>query len=215
MASIEVMLTMVLLAQAGSGERPTFLENLKTVADIIGTTVTAAALILGGIWAYFKYVKGRTYRPRISVALSGQWRLVNGRHLLHARVTVGNVGASNITLLQRGTGLRVSVLASVQPVAPASAAWENIRVFEIFTDHDWIESGETVSDDLLIDLGVLEPTPTLFESRLVWKWSKRKRNIAVLTSQVIPVDSTIEEHGDRAAAVGGKERRTTDGIGTG
>jgi hypothetical protein len=208
MTPAPIVRTAVLLAQAGSAEKATLLDNVKTVVDIIGTAVTAAAVILGGIWAYFKYVKGRTYRPRLGVGLAGQWRLVDGRRLLHAHITVENIGASKVTLLQRGTGLRVSVLAPDQPVAPASAAWEHLRVFEILREHQWIEPGETVSDDLLLNLGIPEPAPTLFEARLVWKWSQRRGNIVVLARQVILVNSTFDEHEVSAAAAAAKDGGT-------
>lgn len=203
MTSSPIVRTVVLLAQAGSAEKATLLDNVKTVVEIIGTAVTAAAVIVGGIWAYFKFVKGRTYRPRLGVGLTGQWRLVDGRRLLHARITVENIGASKVTLLQRGTGLRVSVLAPDQPGAPASATWKHLKVFEILREHQWIEPNEMVSDDLLLDLGTSEPIPTLFEGRLVWKWSRRGGNIVVLARQFIPVDSTIDDHQKSAAVAGG------------
>jgi hypothetical protein len=200
-----------LLAQADNTETPpTLLENIKTIAEIVGTSVTAAALLVGGIWAYFKFVKGRTYRPRLEVGLSGQWRLIGGKDFLQARITVKNIGASVVTLLQKGTGLRVSVLAPDQPMAPASVAWKELMVFEVLADHEWIEPGETVSDDLLLDLGASEPVATLFEARLVWRWSKTGDNIVVSARRVIPVDSTIETH-EESAPESGKERSAQDG----
>jgi hypothetical protein len=203
MALTPVVRTAVLLAQAGSDEKASLLDNVKTVVDIVGTAVTAAAVMIGGIWAYFKFVKGRTYRPRLEAGLSGQWSLVDGRHLLQARITVKNIGASMVRLLQEGTGLRVSVLAPDQPAAPACAAWKNLRVFEILGEHEWIEPEETVSDDLLLDLGISEPVSTLFEARLVWRWSRRGGNIVVFARQVIPVDSMIGGGEESTAATSG------------
>jgi hypothetical protein len=202
-----IVRTAMLLTQS-SVEKATPLDNIKTVVDIIGTSVTAIAVILGGIWAYFKFVKGRTYRPRLGVGLTGQWRLVDGRHLLHARITVKNIGASKVTLLQRGTGLRVSVLVPDQPVAPASAVWKHVKVFEILGEHQWIEPEETVSDDLLLNLGIPEPAPMLFEARLVWRrlvwrWYRRSGNIVVMARKVILPDSTIDEDEESATAAGG------------
>jgi hypothetical protein len=210
MVPTPVLRTAVLLAQAGSGEKANLIDNVKTVVDIIGTAVTATALIIGGIWAYFKFVKGRTYRPRLEVGLSGQWRLVDGKHLLHARITVKNIGASKVTLLQRGTGLGLSVLAPNQPLAPASVSWKRLSVSEILGKHQWIEPEEAVSDDLLLDLGLAEPKPTLFEARLVWRWSKRSGNIVVFARRIIPVEATIDGHEESAAAAGGQGRGTNE-----
>jgi hypothetical protein len=46
------------------------------------------------------------------------------------------------------------VLVPDQPVAPASAVWKHVKVFEILGEHEWIEPEETVSDDLLLNLGI-------------------------------------------------------------
>jgi hypothetical protein len=193
MGPTPVVNTALLLAQAGGDGGTSVLDNVKTIADIVRNVATAVALIVGGIWAYFKFVKGRTYRPRLEIGLFGQWRLINGEHQLHARITVKNIGASVVTLLQPGTGLRVSLLATEQPAAPAPAVWESQRVFKVLVEHQWIEPGETVSDDLLLRLDVTDPVPTLFEARLVWRWSKRGGNIEVFARRVIAVESTIDE----------------------
>jgi hypothetical protein len=174
-------------------EESGLLADVKTVVDIVGTTVTAAAVVVGGLWAYFKFVKGRTYRPRLEVGMSGRWRNVDGRKLIHARVAVRNIGASVVTLIHEGTGLRISVLAVDQDPPPAAMAWTSMRVFEILKEHEWIEPGETVSDDVLLDLGVSESLPLLFESRLVWQLSGRQSDqVVVFARQVIPVDSILE-----------------------
>jgi hypothetical protein len=165
------------------------LDNAKTVIDLIGTLITAAAVIIGGIWAYFKFVKGRTFRPRLEVNMSGQWVNVDEKQLLQARIRVKNIGASKVTLLQEGTGLRVSVLAARQPSAPAAAVWDRRGIFEILKEHAWIEPLETVSDDLLLDLGRPNHVPTLFETRLVWR--RRAGNIQVFARQLIPSDAKI------------------------
>jgi hypothetical protein len=97
------------------------LNNVKDIVSIIGTIITVLAIIIGGFWAYFKFARGRTYRPRLEVGLTAQWWAVNEKWLLHARVTVKNVGVSKVELLQTGTGLRANVLAADQPSSPASA----------------------------------------------------------------------------------------------
>jgi hypothetical protein len=77
------------------------LDSLKTVIDIIDSVVTGATLIIDGIWAYFKFIKGRTFRPRLEVNMFGQWRTVGQKQLLHARIRVKNIGSSNVKLRQQ------------------------------------------------------------------------------------------------------------------
>ncbi len=168
------------------------ISDVQAVVSALSSAITALAVLIGGLWAYFKFVRGRTYRPRLSVTMSAQWHPLNGRPMLHARITVKNIGASIVTLRQRGgTGLGIGVLSSDQPAPPAAAEWEVIRVFEILRDHEWIEPGETVSDDLLLDLDSDEPEVLLFEARLAWSWSGHKREIVVMARQVFPSDTTL------------------------
>jgi hypothetical protein len=84
-------------------------------------------------------------------------------------------------------------------------------VFALLAEHQWIEPVETVSDDLLLDLGVSDPVPTLFETRVVLKRAGLfGGNIVVLARRVIPIDSTIAGSEEAAAASGnGKEGRSS------
>jgi hypothetical protein len=180
-----------LLATLMQGETTSSgLDDAKTVAEIIGTLITALAVIVGAVWAYYRFVKGRTYRPRLEVSMGGEWLTVDGTRLLLARVRLRNIGASVVELLQKGTGLRVSALADSD--SPGRLSWVPGRVYTIFEEHEWIEPGETVSDDMLLRLAVAEGQPVLFEARLVWKWSGGKRNIVVFARQVVPADATID-----------------------
>jgi hypothetical protein len=184
------------------------LANVSTVVGVVGTSATTVALVVGGLWAYFRFIKGRTYRPRLEVGMSGQWRYIGEKYLLHARITVRNIGGSKVSLLQKGTGLKVSVMSAAQAAAPAAMTWDHLRVFEILGEHEWIEPGETVSDDLLLDLGVSDPAPVLFEARLVWRWSRRSRVIVVFARQVIPVGGIL--NGSTEVRIDNHPRATGD-----
>jgi len=67
-------------------------------------------------------------------------------------------------------------------------------VFEILKEHAWIEPGETVSDDLLLDLGSADPVLALMEGRLVWR--RRRGNIVISAREIIPTDATISGPGN-------------------
>jgi hypothetical protein len=86
------------------------LDNIKSITSVISTSITALALIIAGLWAYFKLIRGRTFKPRLEVKLIGRWHIVEGRHLLQVQITLKNIGSSKITLMQEDTGLRVSTL---------------------------------------------------------------------------------------------------------
>lgn len=185
-------------------------ETFKNVASGLGSIVTASAVIVGGWWAWFKFLKGRTYKPRLSVHMAGQWRDVKREPTFHVRIRITNIGASKVSLRQSGTGLRISLPADKQAQFPGSFNWEPLltnaapgqpqqkRTFVIFKEHKWIEPGETISDDILINL-VREPTTVMLETRLVWSLSERdtsdiKHNVVVFARQIVPPESKIDDN---------------------
>jgi hypothetical protein len=135
-------------------------DAFEKVTSGIGSLITAFAVIIGGYWAWFKFVRGRTFVARLSIELDGQWRHTDGMTVLHVRVRVRNIGASKVALNQFGSGLQVGF--------PYGAwyhrvEWDKIRWdegaepdkpcrFKVLKDHTWIEPGETVADELLLHL---------------------------------------------------------------
>jgi hypothetical protein len=162
-------------------------------------------VIIGGIWAYLKFVRGRTYKPRLSVGIAAQWRDVEDvGQSLQVRVLVTNIGASQVTLQQYGTGLQISFPAPEQPAPPWEVGWEPVplrdepdtaRTFEILTEHAWIEPGETVSEDLLLNLD-RQPIIAMLEVNLIWalsrRWGRRRgdqfsgKDVEVFARRIIP-----------------------------
>lgn len=196
------------------------IDDWKAVADIVSSSVTTLAVIAGGVWAYFKFVRGRTFKPRLSVDIAAQWRDHRGRDLLHVRVNVTNLGASRIWLNQYGTGMHVS-FPSDSPAEANEIAWLTIpfidshhegeqsdnppsRAFEIFTAHQWIEPGESISDDLLLD-PERPRTITRLDVALLWNTRKRKpgysrKDIQVDARRVVPIDSTMLDALDKTSS---------------
>jgi hypothetical protein len=161
------------------------LASAQTWINVIGPIITAAVAVIGGIFAYFKFIKGRIFRPRVRINMSAEWIKSSAKDLLLARIEVKNIGKSKISIKQEGTGLRVLVLAADQPAAPAATAWERRKTCTILKGHDWIESDETVSSDTLLDLGIA-PAPVKFEGRIVVRRTAFS-NIAVNASQIFSI----------------------------
>jgi hypothetical protein len=161
---------------------PSTLDTLGSVVDVIGGLVTAGAVVVGGFWAYVKLIKGRTYRPHVEVAVDGEWLGPNGLLGLRLSITVKNIGAGKVEVLQRGSGVMVSRTADAQPAPPAETAWEPLGVYEIFVEHQWIEPGETIRDELLLRLP-LDPQVVEVQTRLVLAW--KPQNVSVHARRVL------------------------------
>jgi len=169
------------------------LDDAKTIVDLVGTAVTAIAVVVGAVWAYYRFIRDRTYRPRLDVSMACERHRVREQRLLLARVRVKNIGASNVELLQEGTGLRISTLGATPEHAPVT--WTSRTVRPLLEQHQWIEPGETVSDDVLVridDVGVGEPV--LLETRLRWKLRDRRSRVVVVSARQVFPDGTRIDH---------------------
>src|SRR5215469_5898239 len=118
------------------------IANVKAIAETL-------ALMIGGLWAYYKFFKGRTFRPRLELTVSGKaWSRDNVTYLV-AGMSLKNVGLSKLELSQEGTGLRVFSQSMVSPENATKAEWDRKITLSVFEKHGWIEPGETISDQAL------------------------------------------------------------------
>ena len=122
------------------------LQNTDKVVSIL-------AIVIGGIWAYIKFFRGRVLMPRLETGLSGQLVAGNPRVYLTAKLTLKNVGLSRVDIHQTGTALRLAAHGGAAAATKAEAVeWTRLRSFAIFEHHKWIESGETIRDELMIQI---------------------------------------------------------------
>jgi hypothetical protein len=152
---------------------------------------TILAIIVGGVWAYYNFFKGRLYRTRLEPSISGRYLRRNGGAWLIATVRLRNAGVAKAEITQEGSGVRLSVSdASVPVPVPGKAEWRLGATFSVLQNHRWIESGETVSEEHLIEVEDQEDPAFLLEMRII------SLKVAFRT-QCVVVD------GDHAPATGG------------
>jgi len=174
---------------------PTALANAQSVVEIIGTTVTAVAVIIGAIWAYYKFVKGRTFRQRLKIEAEAAW-IEQGKHLfIHCSVALSNIGASQFDIVQEGTALRVFTLESPTSDPSGTIVWKRVETAEIFARHSWIEPAEKIIDDVLVrPLNGDEKRITKLETRVVVR--RRRKNLEINQTFIAPTTATIDKQDD-------------------
>lgn len=123
------------------------------ILDVIDKVTKIAALLVGGAWTYLNYLRGRTFKKRLELRISGK-EIQNGdARFLSGTALIKNVGLSKFPIEQRGTGILLSSLKAPAPSQYAALMLEEeIGASEVFTDHAWIEPGETISEDFLVRL---------------------------------------------------------------
>jgi hypothetical protein len=132
------------------------LDNLQKFFTIL-------AILVGGVWTYFNFFKGRTYTPRLEPKVSGRVATIDGLTYLIATSQLKNVGLSQLDIEQRGTALIVYGYKSVtNPARTTTPDADELAKFAVFADHFWIEPGEAIEEQRFI----VVPDPEYIAFRL-------------------------------------------------
>jgi hypothetical protein len=158
-------------------------SDLSDAASALQSFVAAAGIVVGAIWAYFKFIKDRVYRPRLDVTIEATRLLAGSRNRLICAVSVRNIGASKVELTQEGTVLRLSE-ADPEQEPFRQIRWVRRRTLGIFEKHRWFESGETVRDELALSLPDEHDQLLQIEVRLVLP--RPRQNVALYNRVVVP-----------------------------
>ena len=86
---------------------PPLLSYGQKIADVAWKLTASVGVIVGGIWAYFKFIKGRTFKPNLVPKVAGETRHKNGDVYLIATTEVENAGASIVSINHQYTVIRV------------------------------------------------------------------------------------------------------------
>jgi hypothetical protein len=117
----------------------------KDFAQALANVSQSLALIGGGVWAYFKFVKGRTFQDRLTPTVSGKIVLIDGAVFLIVRTHLHNVGLSRIALDQEVSSLVVFEYVPSKTEEILSVENSRLTMFQVFGSQDrYIESNEIV-----------------------------------------------------------------------
>jgi hypothetical protein len=126
----------------------------KDVFDVVKNFATILGIIVGAVWAYFNFFKGRTYKSRLEPKVSGKIISKNETFYLIITVQLKNVGLSDVNIIQRGTALRVfSYLpAETEKSVTSNIKQNRVATISVFEKHGWVEPGELVEEQNIVVL---------------------------------------------------------------
>jgi len=166
-------------------------QNLDNLASAVQSFITAGALVVGGIFAYFKFFKDRVYRPRVDMTIEPTIFASGVAQTLVCRLTAKNIGTSKVALVRAGTALTITPGAtSVQTYG--EPVWGDLLAYDVFPAHAWIESGETIFNDVSIALPQPRNEALKIELRLVLRRRIRK-NLEASGRAILPPGLPSEE----------------------
>ena len=138
----------------------------STTNDLTGSiqdVVQIVAFIAGGWWAYFKFIKGRTFKESLIPVVSGRFASIDGSVYLVVSIQVKNVGLSKIEFNREGSALIVFEYISSSRVEIHTVADNKLGAFEVLDQNDrYIEPKEIIETQRLIAL----PNPLKIAYRL-------------------------------------------------
>jgi hypothetical protein len=118
-------------------------------ADGAAALAQAAAIVVGGIWAYFKFIRGRTFAKRAELTVTPTL-LPERKPTLKVRATLRNAGLSKLPLRTQAVFI-YGVYAAPTADNPIATREQQLgKPRKIFAAHQWIEAQETVTDELLL-----------------------------------------------------------------
>ncbi|HMI99246.1 MAG TPA: hypothetical protein VK488_05380 [Gaiellaceae bacterium] len=160
----------------------------KDWADAAASAAQALAIVIGGAWAYFKFVKGRTFAKRVELAVTATV-LPTRRPTLKVRATLRNAGLSKLPLrIQVVTVYGIyAAPTSANPIAMREAQLGKRK--RIFKAHKWIEAQETVSDEILCLVPARDEELLAFRAECTIFARRRKPGALTWTaSAVVPAE---------------------------
>jgi hypothetical protein len=156
--------------------------SVSEVTDTVLHGVQIVAIVAGAGWAYFKFARGRTLKPRAELDVTGRIVSDGGHRAVLAKVTFKNEGLSWIQFekaAQKGVFVH-ELTAGRWPEADRNVEWsDSVMRSLVLEDHDWVEPGETVSDEVLVPLGLSGDEPLAY--RVVARVAVRQRRVLLRT----------------------------------
>lgn len=165
------------------------LEKFEQLASAIQSLVTAIGILVGGSWAYMRFVMHRENRPKIQILQVATHRLLGDQwKLIHVEATIRNIGKALVPLKLAKT-LLFKVLPLQEPLM------------------EKLEAGVEIFDENRTS----NPWPQI--SRRIWEWAEDEAEIEPGETQVLYCEFTIPKEISTVQITTYLEDSTRDGMG--
>jgi hypothetical protein len=131
---------------------PVWVEVAKGVASIL----QVLAIVVGGGWAYYRFVRGRVFKPRAEVEARADILEAPGEKAIRLDICFKNTGSVYIGFAQDKAALRglVQVWGTDAVTGGSNPYWgdqgDELIVADVFTELRGCEPGETLHEQVLL-----------------------------------------------------------------
>jgi hypothetical protein len=126
--------------------------HLETLSQTIYNFTTSGAVVIGGIWAYFKFIRGRTFSHRAELAVTPAIQRCNGWKYLHVTMALKNTGLSKLPISDDMKYIQLYGMANDGDDSASTVEWKWLLTKRVFDQHAWVEAQETVTDTVVFRL---------------------------------------------------------------
>jgi hypothetical protein len=137
---------MLALVQEATNQGPEWLVVARTAGQALQGFVTALGIIIGGLFAYYKFFRQGEHDPRLQPNVTAKATIHDGVAYIVATVTAQNTGQVNIEL-----NLDSCVLL-IFTTSPAATSWRERYPAQVFGKHKRVQPGETLEDQAWIEI---------------------------------------------------------------
>lgn len=137
----------MLASYQGSAEQ--ILPWLRVVEASFGafqSLITGVGIIIGGVFAYYRFFKEETHKSRLQPSISGVVGTKDSTIYLQARVVAENTGRTSVSLGRGATALQVSTREN------GDKDWTLRATERVFTIQGYVQPGETIIDQVWMEI---------------------------------------------------------------
>ena len=125
--------------------------DLSTVAGIVQNVTTSLAVVVGAVWAYYRFIRTGEFKLRLEPQVQCSVSEGSSVYVVQIAATLKNVGGVKVPLTREGTMALITVCREPPDVEFfEDVDWTNESPTRLFRNHEWIESMETVSEKLTL-----------------------------------------------------------------
>lgn len=138
-----VLLTLCLIAHYSSHA-----INWSVTKDFTGSiqsVVQTFAFIVGGVWAYYKFVKGRSFQDSLSPAISGRFASIEGAAYLVLSIQIKNAGSTKVEFNHKGSAIIIYEYTATSETEIHTVADKRLTAFDLFQPNEkYMEPNEVI-----------------------------------------------------------------------
>jgi len=173
-------------------------SRTKDFSDTLQNFIQVLAFIAGGWWAYFKFIKGRTFKESLTPAVSGKLTTIDKRTYLIVNIRVKNVGHSIIVFAPGASSLKLFGYSTSPPREIVAVADNKLTQFEALHENDkYIEPNEIIDGTRFIaipdkvELGFRLELEIISAKGFTWRTASVVEKSAV-NATIVPGTTTLE-----------------------